>query len=321
MTAAGTGERPARSGWARVGRAAYLAVAAAALAWLGWDQRRELAVLVDDARPGLLVVALAVTGLQLWVAAAFWSAALAALGQSVPRAAVLDASARSLLARYLPGSLWYAVGRGALLRHQASRPALAVVATLEIGLSVVVGFVLGTGLLLATRQLAPGVGALGATGVVIAAAGCSPPVLNRALAWWARRRGAAAVRLGWRPYLGMVGWMALFWVVSAGSFTLYLHAFPASVGEAGNPPVLEVAGAFLVARVVGALALFAPQGLGVFEVTLATLLASSAAGPDPSLGGLVLVIAGYRALVLVRDGLAVTTAEALHSRRQDSPPP
>lgn len=306
---------PRRSRAARLARVTYLIVAVAALAALGWSRRQELATLVDDARPALLVLALAVTSLQLVLAAGFLSTTLRALGEPVPVGAVLDASARSLLARYLPGSVWYALGRSALLRHRASAGALGVAAVLEIGLSMVVGFVLGAGLLLVTRQVAPGIGALGLVGVAVAAGVCSPPVVNRALALLARRRGTDTVRLAWRPFLGVVGSMGLFWVASAGSFALYLHAFPASVAQAGAPSVLEIAGAYLLARVIGVLALFAPQGLGVFEVAMVTLLTAAATGPGPAIGGLVLVVAGYRALILIRDGLAVGVAEVLHSRR------
>ena len=303
-----------------VARLLYLLVAVVALAWLGWDQRQELATLVGDARPALLGVALGVTVVQLWLNAAFWAAALRSLGEPLPTATVVDASARSLLARYVPGSVWYAVGRSALLRHRVSARALGVVAVLETGLSVVVGFVLGAALLLATRRVAPAVGALGLAGVAAAAALCSPPAVNRGLAWVARRRGGTPARLAWPPFLGLLGWLVLYWAVSAASFAVYLHAFPAAFPVTGPPPLLELAGAYMVARVLGLLAVFAPQGLGVFEVAVAALL-TAAADSSTALGGLVLVVAGYRALVLVRDGLAVVLAEALHSARTARPVP
>lgn len=292
-----------------------------ALAWLGWSRRQELGALVLDARPGLLVVALGITVVQLALNAAFWAAALRALGEPLPSSTVLDASARSLLARYVPGSVWYAVGRSALLRHRVSGRALGVVAVLEMGLSVVVGFVLGAGLLLATRRVAPAVGALGLLAVVAAAALCSPPAVNRVLAWVAQRRGGAPTRLAWPRFLGLLGWLALFWVASAASFTVYLHAFPGSFPATGPPPVLEVAGAYMVARVLGLLALFAPQGLGVFEVAVAGLLVAGATDSPSALGPLILVVAGFRALLLVRDGIAVVVAEAAHSVRGRRPLP
>ncbi len=291
------------------------------LVWLGWDQRQELRSLADGARPALLVAALAVTGVQLWLTAVFWAAALRAMGEPLPVASVLDASARSLLARYVPGSVWYAVGRSALLRRHVSARALGAAAVLEVGLSVVVGFVVGAALLLATRRVAPAVGVVGLAGVVVAAGMCSPPMVNRILTEVAKRRGGVAASLAWAPFLGLLGWMVLFWATSAASFALYLHAFPNAFPATGAPPGLELAGAYMLARVLGMLALFAPQGLGVFEVALSTLLATatptaSGAADGTSLAGLVLVVAGYRALVLVRDGVAVAVAEVRHSTRR-----
>lgn len=306
---------PARRRGARVARVAYLGVVVAVLGWLGWDQRQDVGALAGDARPGLLALALVVIGVQLWLTAAFWAATLRALGEPLAVTTVLDASARSLLARYVPGSVWYAVGRSALLRHRVSARALGVVAVLEIGLSVVVGFVAGAGLLLATRRVAPAVGVVGLVGVVVAAAACSPPAVNRVLAEVARRRGGTPARLAWPPFLVLVAWMVAFWAASATSFALYLAAFPSALPATGAPPVLEVAGAYMLARVLGMLAVFAPQGLGVFEVAVATLLTTATAGASPALGSLVLVVAGYRALVLVRDGLAVGVAEVRRSTR------
>ncbi len=315
---------PTRSRRAGVARLVYLGVVLVVLVWLAWAQRQELQSLAGDARPALLAVALAITGVQLWLTAVFWAATLRALGEPLPVATVLDASARSLLARYLPGSVWYAMGRSALLRHRVSARALGAVAVLEIGLSVVVGFVVGAGLLLAARRVAPAVGVVGLAGLVGAAAMCSPPMVNRILAEVARRRGGAAAQLAWVPFVGLLGWMVLFWATSAASFAVYLHAFPGTFSETGAPPVLEVAGAYMLARVLGMLALFAPQGLGVFEVALSSLLTTattSGAADGPSLASMVLVVAGYRALVLVRDGVAVTVAELRHSTRRSGTTP
>lgn len=304
--------RPALS----VARVLYLLVVAGVLAWLVWDRRHDLAGLLRDARIGLLALALAISFGQLWLSAGFWAMALRSLGEPLPFATVLDATARSVLARYIPGSVWYAVGRSALLRrHQVSGRSLGAVAVLETGLSVVVGFVIGAALLLATRRVAPGIGALGLGCVVLAAAACSPPSVNRLLAWYAGRRGGTAPRLGWPQFAGLVAWLAVFWGGAAASFVVFLHAFPAVVAQVGFPSVLLVVGAFMVARVLGMLAVFAPQGLGVFEVAVSALLLGAAPRSGAGLAGLVLVVAGYRALALVRDGLALGAFEARHTAR------
>jgi uncharacterized membrane protein YbhN (UPF0104 family) len=132
----------------------------------------------------------------------------------------------------------------------------------------------------------------------------SPPVVNAALRL--RAGDTAPLRMSWPALARFVGWTTLFWLWSAGVFALYVAAFPGAT-EAG--PV-TVAGAYMVAWGVGWLALFAPQGVGVFEVTLVALVAGSGVG-------LAVVLVGYRAVILVRD-LAGAAAAGLAGQRARS---
>lgn len=286
-------------------RVAYVVVMLGVLIVVVVQRRGEIAGLVAEARPVWLAAALLLTFGQLWLSSVWWSSALRGLGSPAAPASVLRATVRSLPARYLPGSIWYPLGRAALLASEGVRKsALATVAVLEMAISVVVAFAMG-GLLLAVAGLAPGGSALVALGCVALLVGASPPVLNPALGWMAARRRVTPPRLDWAAYLRLLAWMAAFWALSALAFTIYLHAFP----EIAVREPLTVAGAFLVAWGVGTLAAFAPQGLGVFEVTLAALLVGR-----PAVGTAV-VIAGFRALVAVRDVIAFA-AGALGGLRQ-----
>lgn len=285
---------------------AYLVLAALALGWLVFTRRDDLGQLVRGARPALVVAALGLSALQLLINAGFWALALRALDQPTPYATVLSSSCRSLLARYLPGSVWYAVGRSALLARQGvPKRALGVVAVLESGLSIVVGFALGVGLLLGTGRIPGGTGWVTAWCVVLAAA-CSPPAANAALRLVARRRGGEALRISWGAFCGLLGCQALFWASAAACFVAYVHAFPAL----DLRPVVEVAGSFMVAWVIGFLAVFAPQGLGVFEATVTGLIT------DRALTTAAVVVAGFRVVSLVRDVIALAVAEALAARRR-----
>ncbi|MBW3550378.1 MAG: hypothetical protein KY442_05995, partial [Proteobacteria bacterium] len=86
----------------------------------------------------------------------------------------------------------------------------------------------------------------------------------------ARRRGTPtdAVRLDWPTYGVLAATTLLHWAWSATTFTVYLQAFPGLA----TVPLLEVAGSFLLAWVVGFLAIFAPQGAGAFELAAAAML-------------------------------------------------
>ena len=295
-------ERSPRARALAVARVAYVAALGVVLVVAVVDRRDELAALVEGTQPGRLAAALVLTFGQLWLSALWWSSALRGLGSPSRSATVLHATVRSLPARYLPGSIWYPLGRAALLASTGVRKsALATVAALELALSVVVAFAVG-GLLLALSGLPPAGGvAVGLLCVALVVA-ASPPVLNRSLAWLARRRRLVPPQLGWAAYGRLLGWMAAFWALSAVAFTVYLGAFP----DITVPQPVTVAGAFLVAWGVGTLAVFAPQGLGVFEVTLAALLVGR-----PGVG-MAVVVGGFRALVVVRDVIAFGAGALRH---------
>lgn len=321
----GEPRRTGRSRLLRVARMVYLTVLGALVAWLVVDRWDDIRRLVSGTRPGWLVLAGALALGQVVPGILLWAEGLRRLvpeGAPPPRA-VVRATLRSLPARYLPGSIWYALGRATILRteHGVRRSALATVALIETMLVVVVAIASGT-LLLGIAGRGPQQPVLLAGGFVLLLVGGSPPVLNRVLAFVARRRGAEAIRLAWRDWGRLVALIGLHWVWSTTTFTVFLHAFP-HVTTAG---VVEVAGAFLVAWAIGWLALFAPQGAGVFEATVAALIvggAGAAGGMSGGAGGAAgsavgaapaaIVVGGYRALMLLRDAV-LFGAEAVTRR-------
>ncbi len=269
-------------------------------------RRHEVGDLVDGARPAPLLGALALGLVSLGQSAWFWSRGLADLGARRPVGEVLEATVAAIPGRYLPGSIWYAAGRvGHLRRTGTPAVALTVVAAIETLLSFVVAVALGAGLLVAAGSDDSGVGLLSMLGLAGALALiASPGVVNPVLGWVAARRGIAEVpALGWAAYLELVGHLVAFWGASAAAFLCYLAAFPAI----DAPGAVRTAGTFLVAWAAGFVAVFAPQGAGVFETTLAGLLTGA------PVAALAVVIAGYRALTVVRDAIALGTLAAVHA--------
>ena len=135
-------------------------------------------------------------------------------------------------------------------------------------------------------------------------AATSPTVGGRVVAWLAARRGIE-FSLTWRGYLKLLGVNLAFWGWSAVTFLLYLRAFPA----ADSFRTVLVIGGFLLTWGIGFLAPFAPQGIGVFEVTMATVLQAE------GVAGLAVVLGGYRLVLLARDLVATSTAEFIATRR------
>lgn len=127
---------------------------------------------------------------------------------------------------------------------------------------------------------------------------------GRVMAWLAARRGIE-FSLDWRGYLRLIGINVVFWGWSAVTFLLYLRAFPAA-DEFRN---LLVVGGFLLTWGIGFLAPFAPQGIGVFELTMATVLQAE------GMARTLVVLGGYRLVLLARDLISTATAELITTRQ------
>jgi hypothetical protein len=283
--------------WRRWARRLYLAGLAVAAAAVLVAQRERIADLLDGTRPAPLSGALALGIVSLLQAAWFWSRCLGGLGAPRPVGDVLEATVASIPARYVPGSVWYAAGRITHLRTTGTPAvALALVALLETLLSFLVAVAMGVGLVVASGvDEGPSVAALVVTAVVLAGL-ASPWLLNPVLRWVARRRRIAHVpELRWALVLELCGHLVVFWASSAVAFVLYLEAFPA----VDTDGILQTAGTFLLAWAAGFLAVFAPQGAGVFETAVAGTLDGA------SVAALAVVVAGYRAVIAVRDVVAL----------------
>ena len=304
----------------RMLRISYLAGLAILIGWIVRAEWPEVVELMDGARPPLLVASLVASFGLIFVGAWFWVVSLRSQGYLAPQMEVFReaslATSRSLLARYVPGSVWFAVGRVGLLRS-AGAPIgpLSATAILEMATSLTVVLICGLGILSLSGGI-PG----GATWMIVPALGLitatSPAVGGRVIAWWAKRRGVA-FSLTWREYLRLMGINLVFWGWSALTFLLYLRSFPA----ADPYRTLLVAGGFLLTWGIGFLAPFAPQGIGVFEVGMATVLRAK------EVVGMAVVLGGYRLVLLTRDLIATSVAEFIATRkalrgseRKGSPP-
>lgn len=285
----------------RAARLAWLVLLAAAAAWLVATRWSDMADLVADARPLPLLGVLAASALLVVANAVFWSAALRHLGEHAGTATVAHAASRTLLARYLPGGVWYAAGRSVVLAGRGVRPsALVAVSGLELGLGAPTALVVGGLLLAGNSGLAPWVPWAGA-GVLAAATLVARPVLNRARAWWARRRGQAAPQpLTTAALATLVAVMAGYWLLMGAVFCAYLGAMQADIGWT------EASGAFLVSWGVGFFAIFAPLGLGISEAGFISIVGW---GADA-----ILLVGGFRVVLLARDLVLTAVGEALAHR-------
>ena len=299
-----TGRRAASI--ARVARAVYLVALAAAIVWLAASRRDDVADLLEEVRPERVSAALVATFGMILLTARFWVLSLRMLGHDASFRTVATATARALPARYVPVGVTFPAVRVALLRAQGLKLApLTVSAALEMVVRPAVALTLGMALLALSDSLDAGL-AWAAAAVAVLATAASPAIGGRVLSRLTARRGVS-LTVTWSGLARLAATEALYWTWAAATFVLYLRAFPAADGFG----LLHASGAFMVAWAVGFLAVFAPQGLGVAEVSLVGLLA---AGDDGAGIALAVLFAGYRLVQLARDALAASTAEIISRR-------
>lgn len=266
----------------------FTPIALAFLVYFAWRSRTELSNLLDNALLLNLCLAAVVWALLHALSPLFAVAAFGACGARIDRKTAFSIHIARLPARYLPGGIWHTVGRVMDYRQQgiAKRQISAFVA-LENGMALSLTLALGGAILYSFR----GTDSLGIIAGFASIAGViGLPVilviLNSRVLDETNRISAFA-------YLKCALLMLVFWGGAAAAFLCYLSAFPAATGSYG---AIEMAGIYLFSWGVGFLAIFAPQGIGVFEFVASELMVTPI-----GFMGLAALIAGFRLVVLMAD--------------------
>lgn len=195
---------------------------------------------------------------------------------------------RQLPARYLPGGIWHTAARFAhYLQLGITRGELVLLGAIENIFAVII--TLGTGffIYLLTR---PEVGNLiFLTYFLIAATLISAGVfaLNRI-------SSAHNLKLTTANFLANTIVQSAYWSVAASSFTMYCYAvFPDS-----QITTVETFCAYLISWGIGFIAFFAPQGIGIFELSAGVILQE-----HMTITELAALLLGFRLVVLIADVL------------------
>lgn len=290
-----------------IARRIFLPVAIVFLAYFAWQSRDMLGDVTRNANFLQLAIATGTWLLMNGIAAVFSTQVFRALEAPLSYGTAARIHIANLPARYVPGGIWHTVGRAASFRQLGIRPRdITIFVFLENVLAVCVAFVLGGTLLVVTR----GLEGWGQVAVFAACAGgalliASPFIL-------ATRVVRGGTRFPVPIFLFLTILTALSWCVAATAFVTYLSAFP---GIAGHIAPFEVAGSYLFSWGVGFVAVFAPQGVGVFEVVAADLMRGT-----ESLMGVAALLAGFRLVILAADvtawlALQILSGFAVRQRR------
>ena len=278
----------------QIARTLFLPLALVFLALAAYAARDSFGAVLAHAHLGAIaLVVLTWSLLHLLGPVTSWIV-LSGLGTNLGYRKVLRIHVSRLPARYIPGGIWQTVSRVVDLQEcGVTRAQLSVLVAMEniAPLAVVLAFG-SLCALVAGREQAPV--------LFILAAG----VLAALALPWALRRFFPSAALPLRSYLLALGSILAFWALAASAFVLYWAAFPSLQSQYGTASLFA---SYLLAWAAGFVAVFAPQGVGVFEVVAGLLLD----GTLP-LAGMAVMIAGFRASTLVGDGFAYVAGVLVH---------
>ena len=250
---------------------AAVAVLLGALAWAFSDAWDEAETRLRDADLSDLAVSLAVLGAYYLLFTLAWQWLLAAWGLRIPYFLALQAEMASILAKYIPGTVWIPAARVAALRRVGIRetPLILGSMVLEAGLSGLAGIVVFFASLTTVSTNDAPVLPLAALAVV-AVVGLHPRVFTPAARRVLRPFGASDLPpLRYSVLLGILSYYCFTWLVGGTAVFFLLR----SLG--GDPALSEIpylGGVSAVAAIVAFLSLITPSGLGVREASMYGLL-------------------------------------------------
>ncbi|MFH0830925.1 MAG: methyltransferase domain-containing protein [Parcubacteria group bacterium] len=231
--------------------------------------------------PWLAVLSLFLLTVGYLLLAFNWREVVLSLGNNLSLSNGLVAWTVSQFGKYIPGTIWFAVGRAYLAKQNGvSTFATSVSTAIESILMSIAA--LSLGLLAVTTQAAEVTGM--ALYVLLALLGLTmlqPRILSWLVRFAARRLHVRQpVTLRYKELYFLFVNYAIAWLVIGVSFYLLVQSL-------GLTLALPAAGCFVLAWAVGFLAVFVPGGLGVREAVLVLLLTPALGEPQAFLVALV----------------------------------
>lgn len=265
-------EAVARRRWTLI--AIQLSAVGVLLFFLGWAFRgawHEARPRLRDADFSDLVLSTAILAGYYLLFTVGWQRMLRAWGLRIPYLLALQAEMASVLAKYVPGTVWIPAARIAALRRVGIRGTPLIVASMvmEAGLSALAGIVVFfVSLSTVGFSSAPVLPLLVLALVVVV--GLHPRVFTPGIRRVLRPFGASDLPpLPYSTLLGLLVYYSCTWLVGGAALFFLLR----SLG--GNPSLADIpylGGIAAVSAIVAVLSLITPSGLGVREASMYGLL-------------------------------------------------
>ena len=266
----------------------YLLVVVTIVIWLLVDRGSEMFDLFSASHP-LLIVALVIFAVLPFLAnTAFWTIALKELGEDVSWRQVNEAAIKTTLTRYLPGGIWLFASRSLILANEGvATRSLIVMFAIENLLAIPIAVLIGSLLLAASSSVPYWLGWVSAL-FLVSITILARPILNKILAWWAKRKGLETpskisnIGIG-RMYVSLVA----YWLIFGTVFYTYFHLMGQSIDWS------TAVGGFTLFWRVSLLTPFVPHGFGVFEPSFIAVVGWTV--------NALFLVGAFRIVLLIRD--------------------
>jgi glycosyltransferase 2 family protein len=264
--------------WLQAHRWAVVAIQVTALvvlfAFFWWAFRgawHDAKPLLQEADLRYVFVSMLIVAAYYLLFAVAWQRMLAAWGLEIPYLVALQAEMASILAKYIPGTVWIPAARIAALRRFGVRATPLVLASmlLEAGLSGLAGVLVFCLSLFSVGFADAPVLPLVLLGV-IAAVGLHPRIFTPGIRRLLRPFGGEDLPpLPYSTLVGLLGYYCLTWLVGGTGVFFLMRSLGASPSIADIP---YLGGVAAVSAIVAFLSLITPSGLGVREASMYGLL-------------------------------------------------
>jgi glycosyltransferase 2 family protein len=194
-----------------------------------------------------------------------WKVLLAGLGERISIYNSVSVLAVSQIGKYVPGKVWFTVGRMYLAKKHGVNEAKTLVSTvMEIAFSLLGAVILfGLAVILIPRGIVPTRAYLAFVLIPFCLVAVYPPILTRVTGFVLRRLGKPVfeIRMTFRQLLGVLSLYVLLWIIQgAGCYLLVRSFYPLGLSR-----LPMVAGAFALSWILGFIVLISPAGLGIRE--------------------------------------------------------
>lgn len=252
--------------------ALFLGLVVVAFGWALSGQWSDIVDRLGEQQPLVLLGSLGLALVGVWLSFLIWRGVLATLGSPLPVRPAARLFFPTQLGKYLPGAIWPVLAQMRMGRDLGvPRQRMGLAFLLTIGVSTLVGALLGLAALPALLRAEGPVVLLGLLAFPLLALLLVPRVLNSMLGLGLRvlrRPGLDRPLTGRQMTRGVLACLA-FWVVYGS------HVWLLAVGFGADPlQALPVAiGGFAIAFSLGPLLVVLPAGAGVREAVVVVLLA------------------------------------------------